>query len=136
MNKKGEKQTMSSRTNPINLNYGTNEKMRKTHRSICDKGIQKCTSLYKNGVQVRDGPNRMARNPEKEIMNLGQLMRSDPRIKTPLDRRPNKIWHNVIEWRRLIIWVDKMLYLRCPKSRGGYPMSSSLPNYDAKVGIG
>ena len=40
---------------------------------------------------MRDGPNRMARNPEKEIMNLGQLMRGDPRIKTPLDRSPNKI---------------------------------------------
>ena len=42
-------------------------------------------------MQMRDGPNRMARNPEKEIMNLGQLMRGDPRIRTPLDRSPNKI---------------------------------------------
>ena len=24
-------------------------------------------------MQMRDGPNQMARNPEKEIMNLGQL---------------------------------------------------------------
>ena len=65
--------------------------MRKTHRSICDKGIQKCTSPDRNNVQVRDGPDRMARNPKKEIMNLGQLMKSDPRITTPLDRRPSKI---------------------------------------------
>ena len=56
---------MSKRTTPMNLNQGSNEKMRKTHKSIYDKGIQKCTSLYKNGVQVRDGPDRTARNPEK-----------------------------------------------------------------------
>ena len=33
----------------------------------------------------------MARNLEKEIMNLGQLMRGDPRIETPLDRSSSKI---------------------------------------------
>ena len=71
MNKNGKKQTMPSRTTPMNLYQGSNEKMRKTHKSIRHKGIQKCTSLYKNGVQVRGGPDRMARNPEKEIMNLG-----------------------------------------------------------------
>ena len=76
---------MSKRTTPMNLNQGSNEKMRKTHKSIYDKGIQKCTSLDRNGVQVRDGLDRMARNLEKQIMNLGQLMRSDPRINTPLD---------------------------------------------------
>jgi len=42
-------------------------------------------------MQMRDGPDRMARNSEKEIMNLGQLVKSDPRIKTPLDRSPSKI---------------------------------------------
>ena len=82
---------MSKRTTPMNLNQGSNEKMRKTHKSIYDKGIQKCTSLYRNGVQVRDGPDRTARNPEKEIMNLNQLVRSDLRISTPPDRSTNKI---------------------------------------------
>ena len=71
----------------MNLNQRSNKKMRKTYRSICDKGIQKCKSLYsRNSVQVKDGPNRMARNPEKEIMNLGQLVRNDPRISTPVDK--------------------------------------------------
>ena len=55
----------------MNVYQGSNEKMRKTYRSICHKGIQKCTSLERNGVQMRDRPNRMARKPEKEIMNLG-----------------------------------------------------------------
>ena len=85
MNKNREEKSMSRRTTPMNLNQGSNEKMRKIHRSICDKGIQKCTFLNRNGVQVRDGLDRMARNLEKQIMNLGQLMRSDPRINTPLD---------------------------------------------------
>ena len=37
-------------------------------------------------MQMRDGLDGMARNPEKEIMSLSQLVRGDPRIKTPLDR--------------------------------------------------
>ena len=65
MNKNWEEKSMSRRITPMNLNQGLNEKIRKTHRNICDKGIQKCTSLDRNGVQVRDGPNRMARNSEK-----------------------------------------------------------------------
>ena len=65
MNKNREEKSMSRRTTPMNLNQGSNEKMRKTYRSICHKGIQKCTSLDRNGVQMRDGPDKMARNPEK-----------------------------------------------------------------------
>ena len=37
-------------------------------------------------MQMRDGLGGMARNPKKEIISLGQLVRGDPRIKTPLDR--------------------------------------------------
>ena len=86
VNENGEKKSMSSKTTPMNLNQRANEKMRKAHRSIRNKGIQKCTSLQRNGVQIRDRPNGMARNLEKEIMSLGQLMKGDPRIGTPLDR--------------------------------------------------
>ena len=28
-------------------------------------------------MQVRDGPNGMTRNPKKQVMNLGQLMRGN-----------------------------------------------------------
>ena len=65
MYKNREKKTMCNRTTPMNLNQGSKEKSRKTHRSICHKGIQKCTSLNRNGVQVRDGPDGMTRNPKK-----------------------------------------------------------------------
>ena len=117
---------MSKRTTPMNLNQRSNEKMRKTHRSICDKGIQKCTSLNRNGVQVKDGLDRMARNLEKQIMNLDQLIRSDSRISTPLDGSTSQKWHNVIEWRRLIIRIYRMMYLRHPKSRGHYRRSNDI----------
>ena len=91
MNKNREEKSMSKRTTPMNFNKRTKEKMRKTHRSVYDKSIQKCISLYRNSVQMRDRPNRMARNSEKEIMNLSQLVRGDPKIKTPLDKRSSKI---------------------------------------------
>ena len=82
---------MCCKTAPMNLNQGSNEKSRKTHRSISHKGIQKCTSLNRNGVQMRDRPNKMTRNPEKQIMNLGKLMGDNPRISTPLNGSTGEI---------------------------------------------
>ena len=72
-----EENTMCYRTTSMTLNQGSNEKCRKTHRSISHKGIQKCTSFNRNVVLVRDGPNGMTRNPKKQVMNLGQLMRGN-----------------------------------------------------------
>ena len=126
MNKNREEKSISRRTTPMNLNLGSNEKMRKSHRNICQKGIQKCTAFNRNGMQVRDGPDRMARNPEKQVMNLGQLIRNDPRISTPLNGSTSPIWHNVIKWRWLIIRVHRLLYLRHPKSRGHYQTSNDI----------
>jgi len=40
---------------------------------------------------MRDGPNGMARDPKEKIVNLGQLMRHDPRNRTPLNRSTNNI---------------------------------------------
>ena len=60
---------MSRRTTPMNLNQRSNENIRKTHKSICDEHT-KMPSLDRNSVQMRDGPNRMARNPKKQVMNL------------------------------------------------------------------
>ena len=91
MYKNREEKTMCCRTTPMTLNQGTNEKSRKTHRSISHKGIQNCTSLNKNGVQVKDGPNRMTRNPEKQIMNLSKLMGGDTRISTALNGSTGEI---------------------------------------------
>ena len=91
MNKNRKENSMSNRTTPMYLNQRMNKKMRKAHWSISNKGIQKCTSLQRNSVQLRDKQNRMARNPKEKIVNLGQLVRGDPRIRTPLDRSTSDV---------------------------------------------
>ena len=126
MNKNREEKTICCRTTPMNLNQGTNKKSWKIHRSINHKGIQKCTSLNRNGVQVRDGPDKMTRNPEKQVMNLSKLMGSDARINTPLNGSNDKIWYNVIKRRGLRIRVDWLSYQRYPKSRGHYWTSNNI----------
>ena len=63
---------MCCKTAPMNLNQGSNEKSRKTHKSISHKGMQKCTYLNRNGVQIRDEPNRVTRNLEKNNNNGAQ----------------------------------------------------------------
>ena len=91
MNENQKEKSMSSRTTLMNLNQRMNKKLRKAHRSIRNKGIQKHTSLQRNGVQIRDKPDGMARNPKEKIVNLGQLVRGDPRIRTPLDRSTSDV---------------------------------------------
>ena len=118
---------MSSRTTPMNLNQRTNKKMRKAHRSIKNKGIQKRTSLKRNDVQMRDRSQRMTSNPKEKIVNLSELSSSDLRIKTPLDRRPNDIRHDIIYGRRLIIRVDKMLDHWHLKSISHYRRGNGAP---------
>ena len=86
VNKNREEESMSSRTTPMNLNQRRNVKIRKTNRSNSNKGIQKCTTLQKNSVQMRDRPQRMTSNPKEKIVNLSELSSSDSRIRTPLDR--------------------------------------------------
>ena len=104
----------------MNLNQRSNEKSRKTHKSISHKGIQKCTSLNRNDLQVRDRPNWMTRNPKEQIIELSKLMRGDTRISTPLNRSTSDVKHNVIKRRGLSVWVHGLLYQRYTKSSGHY----------------
>ena len=127
MNKNGEEQSMSCRTTPMHLNQRTNKKMRKANRSISNKGIQKCTTLQKNGVQMREKPKRMTSNPKEEIMNFSELSNGDPRIRTPLDRRPSDIRHDVVQGRRFIIKVDRMLDHWHLKSISHYRRGNGVP---------
>ena len=82
---------MCCRTTPMYLNQGSNGKSGKIHRSISHKGIQKCTSLNRNGVQVRDGLDIMTKNLEKQIINLSKLMGGNLRISTPLNESTSEI---------------------------------------------
>ena len=131
---------MSSRATPMYLNQRTNKKMRKTNRSINNKGIQKCTMLQRNGVQMRDRAQWMISNPKEEIVNLSELSNSDPRVRTPLDRRPSDIRYDIIQGRRLIIRVDRMLDHWHPKSNSHYRRSNGVlitpyPTSHKSVGI-
>ena len=118
---------MSGKTTPMNLNQGTNKKMRKANRSISNQGIQKCTMLQRNGVQMSDRPKRMTSNPKEKIMNRSKLKSGDPRIRTPLDRRPSDIRHDVIQGRRLIIWVGRIMDHWYPKGINHYRRGNGVP---------
>ena len=118
---------MSCRTTPMHLNQGTNKKMMKANRSISNQGTQKCTTLQWNGVQMRDTLKRMTSNPKEEIMNLSELSNGNPRIRTPLDRRPSDIRHDVVQGRRLILRVDKMLDHWHPKGINHYRRGNGVP---------
>ena len=101
--------------------------MRKAIRSISNQCIQKCITLQRNGVQMRDRPKRMTSNPKEKIMNRSELSRGDPRIKTPLDRRPSDIRHDVIQGRRLIIWVDRITDHWYSKGISHYQRGNCVP---------
>ena len=84
------------------------------------KSIQKCTSLNRNGVQVRDGPNRMTRNSEKQIVEISKLMSGDTRIGTPSNGSTGNVRHDLIKGRDPRVRIDWLLYQRYTKSRGLY----------------
>ena len=101
--------------------------MRKADRSISNKGIQKCKTLQRNGVQMRDRPKRMTSNPKEKIMNQSELSDGDPRIRTRLDRRPSDIRHDVIQGRRLIIKIDRITDHWYPKGISHYRRGNGVP---------
>ena len=76
---------------------------------------------------MRDRPKRMTSNPKEEIMNLSEFNSADMRIRTPLDRRPNDIRYDVIQGRRLIIRVDRMLDHWHPKGISHYRRGNGIP---------
>ena len=117
---------MCCRATPMNLNQESNKKSRKTYRSISHKGLQKFTFLNRNGVQVRDGLDRMTRNLKKQIIELSKLMRGDTRISTPLNGSTSDEWHDVVKRKGLIIRTDRLLYQRYTKSRGHYLRSNDI----------
>ena len=55
------------------------------------KRTKKHTSLNRDGVEMRDRPQRMTRYPKENIGSLRKLSRLDSKIRTPLDRRPSDV---------------------------------------------
>ena len=54
-------------------------------------------------MKMRDRPNGMTRNPEKQIIELNKLMRSDMRISTPTNGSTSDKRHDVIKRRGLSV---------------------------------
>ena len=116
--------SMSGKGTLMNFIQRTKKQLRKTDRSISNKSIQKCTSFQRNGVQMRDRPQGMTRYLKEKIGSLSELSKSDPRIRTPLDRSPSDVRHDVVQGRRLIIRVNRMLDHKYPRSIGHYTRSN------------
>ena len=75
---------------------------------------------------MRDRPQRMTRYPKEKIGSLNELNKSDPRIRTPPDRSPNDVRYDIVQRRRLIISIDRVLDQRYPKSIIHYPRSNGI----------
>ena len=104
----------------MNLNKRTNEKSRKTNRSINDESGQEHTFLNGNGMYVRNRPDIMTRNPKEQIIELSKLMCVNPRISTPTNGSTSNKRHNVVNGRNLCVKVHRLLYQRYTKSRSHY----------------
>ena len=66
----------------------------------------------------------MTRYPKEKIGSLSELSRSDLRIRTPPNTNPSDVRHDVVQRRRLIIGIDKVLDQWYPKSISHYPRSN------------
>ena len=140
MNENRMKKSMSDGWTPMNFVQRMKKQMRKTNRSTRNKGIQKHTSLNKDGVEIRNRPQRMTCYPKEMIGSLNKLSGCDPRIRTPLDRRPSDVWHNVVKGWRLRIRIDGLPNYRNTKSLSHYPRGNgelyiSYPTPNQGVGI-
>ena len=91
MNENRMDKSMSYSRTPMNFVQRTKKQMRKTDRRTRNNGIQKHTSFKRDGVEMRDRPQRMTCYPKEKIGSLNKLSGRDPRIRTPLDRGPNNV---------------------------------------------
>ena len=91
MNENRMNKSMSDSRTPMNFVQITKKQMRKTNRRTRNKSVQKHTSLKRDGVEMRDRPQRMTRYPKEKIGNLSKLSGCDPRIKIPLDKRSSDV---------------------------------------------
>ena len=91
MNENRMNKSMSYYRTLMNFVQRTKKQMRKIDRRTKNKSVQKHTSLKRDGVEMKDRPQRMTRYPKEQISNLRKLTRRDPRISTPLDRRTSDV---------------------------------------------
>ena len=82
---------MSYDRTPMNFVQRMKKQMRKADRRTRNKSVQKQTSLKRDGVEMRNRPQRMTRYPKEKIGSLSKLSRCDLRIRILLDRRPSDV---------------------------------------------
>ena len=105
---------------PMNLVQRTKEQVKKTDKRTRHESIEKHTSLQRDGVEMRNGPQGMTCNSKKQICGLKKGRRRDPRIRTPLDRWSSNVWYDLINRKWLIIGIDRIGDNRDPKSLSHY----------------
>ena len=91
MNENRMNKSMSNNRTPMNFVQRMKKQMRKTNRSTKNKSVQKHTSLKRDGVEMRNRPQRMTRYPKEKIGDLSKFSGHDLKIRTPLDRRPSDV---------------------------------------------
>ena len=77
MNENRIDKSMSYNRTPMNFVQRTKKQMRKTNRRTKNKIVQKHTSLKRDGVEMRDRPQRMTRYPKEKIGSLRKLSKRD-----------------------------------------------------------
>ena len=77
---------MGDNRTPINFIQRTKNQMGKTNKHNRNKSIQKQTSLKRDGVKMKDRPQRMTCYPKKKISSHRKFSGRDPRIRTTLDK--------------------------------------------------
>ena len=70
MDENWKKQTMPLIVAPTHLHNSFNEKGRKTHGTIGDKGVKKETPICRNFMDMRDREDAMTSYPKGDIIKL------------------------------------------------------------------
>ena len=70
MNENGMDKSMSYDRTPMNFIQRTKKLMRKANRCTKNKSVQKHTSLKRDGVEMRNRPQRITRYPKEKVGSL------------------------------------------------------------------
>ena len=70
MNENRMDKSMSYNRTPMNIIQRMKKQMRKIDRHTKNKRVQKHTSLKRDGVEMRNRPQRMTRYPKEKISSL------------------------------------------------------------------
>ena len=73
MNENRMNKSMSDGRTPMNFSQRMKKQMKKTNRRSRNKSVQKHTSLKRDGVEMKNRPQRMTHYPKEKIGSLRKL---------------------------------------------------------------